>query len=256
MDQRAKLTQDDGHLSYSQLTEFSGCPRKYYYHRIAKILSKPAFDLVSGKAFHVGLEIHNQELIKGAHTNAKDIIDAGVEHIKASPEGDDLEIPRGRAIDLFVTEAKPSAGEYLDKAEPTLLRQDIVGIEEEIRFELGGFNFLGYIDLRTSDTIFDYKFTGRRKSAKEVAVDPQLILYRQHFNLKAGGLVCLIRERPVADIVMQEPNDAITAGVLDWAQSIVTGIKSAKETGVWPRCDPRSWTCGPKCAYYHQCFKA
>jgi hypothetical protein len=255
MDQRAKLTQDDGHMSYSQLTEFAGCPRKYYHHRVAKVLAKPAFALVSGKALHVGLETHNKELIRGTHTSVKDIIDAGAEHIRGTPEGDDLEIPRGRAIDLFVTEAKPTAGEYLKSAEPEILKQEIIGIEEEIKFSLGGVPFLGYIDLRTTDTVLDYKLISRRKSAKEVASDPQLILYRQHFNAKAGGLVCLLRERAVAEIVMQDTTPAIVNGVLDWAASIVLGIQAARINGVWPRCDPRAWQCGPICAYYGICFK-
>lgn len=251
--QRDKI--EGEHLSYSQLSEFAGCPRKYFLKRIKKIPAKPAYDLVSGKAVHSGLEHHNLSVVQGHATPLREIIEIGAEHIKACPEGDDLEIPRGRAVDMFVRETTKTVGTYLEKVEPEILKDDIVGIEEEVRFQLGGMDFLGFVDLRTTGGIIDYKLVSRRKSEKEVKVDPQLILYRRHFGLSSGGLALLLREKAVSELVIQQSDPNIEAGVIDWAESIVEAIKTAKATNVWPRADPRAWQCGPTCPYFYQCWR-
>ena len=251
--QRGKLEQE--HLSYSQLSEYAQCPRKYYYRRIAKVPARPAYALVSGKAMHEGLERHNLELLQGNHTTQEDIIEAGVEHIRQCPEGDDLEVPRLRIIDLFVREARPAIGAYLKDAEPKILDSDIMGIVEEVSFELAGLPCVGYIDLHTSNGVWDYKFVGRRKSEKEVAVDPQLVLYKHVTGATQAGLVCLVRESPVAQAVEQPHDESIQAGVMDWANSVAKAIAVSKESGVWCRADPRAFTCGQTCPFYFHCYR-
>lgn len=256
MPNQRDLLPDDGHMSYSQLSEFAQCPRKYKLHRVDKIPTRPVFALVSGKAVHAGLEMHNLARIQGEGLSAKDIIEVGVGTIEGNPECTEVEgLTREQVKDTFAKSTGPAVASYLRDTEPKIADQSIIGVEQEIRFELGGVPFIGYVDLHTEEAIWDYKLTERKKSEKEVASDPQLILYRTQLRTPRAGLLCLMRNRGDSQLSEQPLTSPMVSGVMDWALSIVRGIQTARTTDVWPRADPRSFYCGRTCPYYYHCFK-
>lgn len=244
------------HYSWSQVSLWLRCPRRYYYQYIDRLPMRPVYALCSGKALHVGMEEHNRALVAGKRLPAKDIVEAGVAHLELDEAITELERPDWK--DDFVREVTPPAGHYVAYTEAEQLGSEapveLEDVEREIWFEVAGQPFLGYVDLVLPSRLLDYKFLGRRKSAQDVMFDGQLTLYRQVLGREAGFVQC-IRKREVAEYTPQVQSEHVTRGVVAAVEDAVKSIEAAKVSGLFPRCDPKSWACSEAmCPFWRKCF--
>lgn len=235
-------------LSWSQVNQYARCPRAYYFQRIQELLSRPAYALVSGSSAHKGLEIRNREVLSGGEPPAPDAV---VEAAVAAWEDSDFEDKR-KEKDRFVEDVSSPITEYCKKIAPSVDAR-LTGVEEQIDFEIGGVPFLGFCDVVCEDRFADYKLIGRRKTEKDVRIDPQFMLYSEVLG-RHGDMVGLLRGGK-AYLAQARPTKEERACVLGWVRSVVAQIKTARASGDFPRCDPRSWYCSRTgCEYWFECY--
>ena len=252
---RKKLDYD--HYSISQIIEYSLCPKYYYYHRIEGRYVPPLYNMTAGKLVHAGLEEHNKEKVRGRQgLTAKQILEVAVAGLEQMEDASELDVPVAKAKDQLNLDGRPPVGRYLGVTERTFDEAPVSedDVERFAEFEFAGHKFVGYMDLVLPSRIVDYKLLGRRKSAKEVQVDPQLHLY-SHVLGRPAGFVQLVKGREVADHTPQPQDERTARGVLLWVEDMVRAIESSKQTGMFPRCSPAHWKCGKQCPFYPRCFR-
>ena len=117
---------------------------------------------------------------------------------------------------------------------------------------MAGVPFLGFIDVETKSTVFDYKVTKAAKSQSETDNDLQLTIYSYGTGKENVGFYSLTKTKTCnIDLKMairKEKDYAVAEAVIDGA---VDGIKK----GVFPMCDPtKTFPCSPKwCGFYRMC---
>lgn len=252
---RKKIEYD--HLSISQINEYSICPRFYYYHRVVGSYIPPYYLPASGKLIHDGLEEHNKERVRGRKgLTPSQILEIAVTGLESMPNVSDLDLPLGKAKDKLVLDGTPPTGRYLGVTE-RVFDELPVGeddVERLMEFEFAGYKFVGYADLVLPSRIVDYKLVGRRKSAKEVLIDPQLHLYT-HVLGRPASFVQLVRGKEIAEHTPQPQEERMARGVLGWVADTAKAIETSKQTDVWPRCSPGHWKCSKeRCPFWGRCF--
>ena len=255
MSERKKIDYD--HKSISQINEYSMCARHYYYHRVVGSYMPPYFKPTSGKLLHDGLEAHNKERVRGRKgLTTSQVLEVAVTGLEQMENVADLDLPLGKAKDQLVLDGTPPVGRYLGITERVFGEVPVSedDVERFMEFEFDGHKFVGYADLVLPSRILDYKLVGRRKSAKEVLIDPQLHLYT-HTLKKPASFVQLVRGKEVAEHTPQPEDERVASGVLGWIADTAKAIDTSKETGVWPRCSPGHWKCSKGyCPFYNRCW--
>jgi len=252
---RKKIDYD--HKSISQIVEYNICARYYYYHRIVGSYIPPYYKPTSGKLIHDGLERHNKERVRGQRgLTASQILEVAVTSLEQMENVSDLDLPLGKAKDQLVLDGVPPVGRYLGVTE-RVFDEVPVGeddVEKFMEFEFAGHKFVGYADLVLPSKVVDYKLVGRRKSAKDVLVDPQLHLYTSVLG-RPASFVQLVRGKEVAEHTPQKQDERVANGVLGWIADTAKAIDVSKETGVFPRCHPGHWKCTKDmCPFFNRCF--
>lgn len=250
---------DRPHLSWSQVSLFQRCPRRYYYQYIERLPMRPVYALASGKAMHAGLEQHHLELVRGVGgLSSEAIVDCAVAHFEGQEDVGELEIAKGKATDLLVKEIAPPVCHYVNFTEREELGREVPvaedDVEREIWFEVAGEPFVGYVDLVLPSTVLDYKLLGRRKTAQDVERDGQGVLYRRALGKPFAFVQCL-RGKEVSELTQQVTAEHVERGIYAAIEDAVRSIAVAKQTGHFPRCDPKSWACSEKwCPFFRKCY--
>lgn len=251
---------DKPHYSWSQVSLFMRCPRRYYYQYVERIPMRPIYVLESGKAMHAGLEEHNRELAHGRGLTSDQAVDCAVARFESNEHLGELDVPRGEATDRLVKDIAPPVCHYLNFTEREELGSEVPisedDVEREVWFDVAGASrpFVGYIDLALPSTILDYKLIGRRKSAQDVERDGQLTLYSTVLDRPAGFIQCL-RGKEVAEYTPQRQEEHVRRGVLAAIEDNVKSLEAALASGHFPRCDPTSWGCSQKwCPFFRKCY--
>jgi len=247
------------HYSYSQCRTYSMCPQKWYNSKVLKQPQRPNYNMLSGSAVHVGLEVHNLLRQRGRQgRSAQEVIDSSVAELESRDDLSEIGMPAGDAVDQLVQDITGPVSHYLEHTEAAVWREGdplLVKVEQEILWEVLGIPFVGYIDLNPDGApIVDYKLTKRKKSAGQVESDAQLCIYSQIVG-KPAAFLQLMRGRPITVYAEQMATSRTIAGVNAWAESCVAGMEQARKTGIVQRCQPGDWMCtSAQCEFYHQCY--
>jgi CRISPR/Cas system-associated exonuclease Cas4 (RecB family) len=242
------------HYSISQLRCFAGCPRLYKFRYIEKAVAYPLYALVSGKSMHAGLEENNLELKAGRNALTKgQIVDRAVAEFETTEGIDELDIEPSAGVDKMVKEISKPVETYIKDVQPQLIDMKIEEAEQEIIEQVAGHNFLAYVDLTTSDMLFDYKLAGRRKSQAEVNLDPQLVMYEKFLSRK-GAFIVMLRGKNCVELCLPERSQRTTKAIVGWCGDTIKQIEKAKKADVFPRICPTEWRCG-NCQFRFKCFK-
>lgn len=154
-------------LSHSQIEMFTGCPRRWYLTKIARVPQAPSEHLILGDAFHHSIEKDGQRIRDGRtpHTGL-DLRDIFTTALHARLTSDDPSGLLPHAMRL----AMHTRGVEMLSAYTTYMRPHYRPVDVETPFEhaipgLPGWRFTGRIDARTqaatSSTIVDLKTASR-----------------------------------------------------------------------------------------------
>jgi DNA helicase-2/ATP-dependent DNA helicase PcrA len=170
--------------SYSSLTTYEGCPRRYAFRYVERLPGEvPPGQFAFGSAIHKAFEVFVRERIRaradGAPEPHVDLLRRACDEVleRAGLEPDELARMRaaaGPVLERFVRR------EAADTSVPVAAELGF-GLDVALPADAGSVRFVGYIDRvdRTADgttVITDYK-TGRPRAKAEVDVDRQLTAY-------------------------------------------------------------------------------
>ncbi len=154
-------------LSYSKMDRYKTCPLSYKLHYLDKFKSEPSDPLIFGKLIHTCLELY----VKNAKYGENEILDIFTQQYTKENLTDQSMFEEGRQILIsWVTN------------NPDVHQLNILGIEQEIRMNIAGFDLIGYIDRidqLDDDTIeiIDYKTNRMIFSREDVDQNLQMSIY-------------------------------------------------------------------------------
>lgn len=130
---------------------------------------------------------------------------------------------------------------------------DVVGVEKEIRCEIGGYKFVGYIDLLLRDKadgrliIVDHKSKSAFKKGEKEQYLLQLYLYSKWIYEEYGEFPkeLWFNLYRMQKIVKSEFKEGDYTAALDWFKVAVDTILQEQE---W-ECKPDSWYCSQLCGF-------
>lgn len=124
---------DDMTWSYSRVKSFEDCPYKWYLRYIIGLRGKRMFFSDYGSFMHKLIESFHR-----GEATPQQLVDRYLCDFKKEVGGF---APSGRVLNNYFQ----GGLQYLQTLQP--LQADILGIEKEVRFSIGGHPFVGYIDL-------------------------------------------------------------------------------------------------------------
>jgi CRISPR/Cas system-associated exonuclease Cas4 (RecB family) len=200
---------DNFYMSYSKLSYFASCPRKFYYKYIEKIPLPSGLSLLSGKAIHRGSKEAYIDMIAGNSTNSSRVVEQTValfddEFNKASNSaGGVIEEENGdvkKERDIVAVSQKLYYNDCISKKHP-------LSAEKEFKFTFNdGLDVIGYIDMvDKEDGIVELKTTGKKQNI--LFFSPQVILYQHAEKINNAKLEILIKKKnPEIQTVKFESN--------------------------------------------------
>jgi RecB family exonuclease len=168
------------HFSASSLNTYAECSRKWYYRYVcAAVEDVPSSASTYGTAFHAALEDFHGEF---PEPNAGDEVAMRAKitgYINWAFERFHEQFGSAVEFELQKRRALRTAGRYIDWliAEAARAPFRVIGREIPVSLELGGFDFVGFIDRLDRDestgavSIFDYKTGSIATSAAEYRED-------------------------------------------------------------------------------------
>jgi RecB family exonuclease len=179
-DRRSGVRARQKHFSASALNAYAECARKWYYRYVcASVEDVPSSASTYGTAFHAALEDFHGEFPEpnacddaAMRTKIAGYVNWAFERFHAQFESAvEFELQKRRAL--------RTAARYVDwlLAEAARAPFTVIGREIPVSLELGGFDFVGFIDRLDRDertgavSIFDYKTGSIATSAAEYRED-------------------------------------------------------------------------------------
>lgn len=255
-----------GHLSPTQAVMYLRCAKQYEFRYVLGIKEPPAVTLVEGSCHHTALQHNNEhKKKKGTDLAPKKIIERFADAFSDGKK--EIEDWKDESEDSVMRRGKLLLPEYLTEFAPKLQPEFI---EHEYRFNIGGVEVLGYMDVGGVITIgkqkfvaaVDYKITSRAKSEGEVENSIQLSHYG--WGLKDDkklditrhkllvGFCCLTKTKEPK--VVWQPS-ILTAGRLQWYRTVMKSVATSITRGAFPVCDASSnYLCNSRfCGYWSRC---
>lgn len=175
------------HFSVSQMGTLSRCPQQWAFRYIEDLKRPPSGAMIRGKALDEQQNIQVQKRIDGNPMDTKaQATEQAVTY--AESECSDKEITGPDSTDKVVDQVAritPVAYDYVWESV-----KDPVSVQEEVRLSIPDgdgetFDLLGYLDLRTKDSVRDLKTSGRKWNSGREFKEPQAQVY---------GLLNILRE--------------------------------------------------------------
>lgn len=279
------LTLPRPHLSVSQINMYMRCPRQYEFRYVKDEKRPPSGNLIQGTTGHAALEkTHHHIVDHNQPAPTADVMDAFStdwdKKLQDEVEWDEGENP-GHMKDEGLALVRMYNETVAPKIRPMVVnkgaKDEVRGIEQEIRMTVEGVPMLGYIDLIDTDldlafspeeaamliqaganipaglrtAIVDLKFKAKSMTAAEADGSIQMTFYSLATGISAGQFSQLLKQKqpkfkPITTFRTHHDHA--------WFKQIVRGISEAISAGVFPPTDPTSWGCNSKwCGYWHMC---
>ena len=245
---------EDWVWSYSRISAFDDCPYKFFMHYIDGENENEMFYSSYGSFVH---KLH--ELYYTGKVNAEDL---PIVFLK----GFSTEVKGKRPSDKIVSEYIEKGLLYFNSFKP--FEYDIIGVEKEVHFNVGGFPMVGIIDFIGKDkndfVIIDHKSRDlkqrsnrQKKTQNDLEIDDklkQLYLYSTYIKDEYGVFpkyLCFNCFKSGVFIKEQFDTDQYKEAV-EWAVKTINDIMDADE--FYPRVDffRCRYLCGlnDRCDYY------
>ena len=140
--------------SFSRITSFEQCPYEWKCHYIDLLPGEQSFFGQFGSFMHKILELYEKEALS--------IFDLSGYYKELFDEEVTLPAPANQYVDIRQSYYQKGL-DYLDNIDLILDGYDVLGVEKEVRFKVGTYDMIGYIDLLLRDiqtgeiTILDHK---------------------------------------------------------------------------------------------------
>jgi len=181
----------NNYYSYSKLSTYLNCPQKYKLSYLDKIKKKEeSIEAFIGKVIHEVLEwLYNNSKEELSYISFDSIMNKYNEiwnkrkHDKIFLAWIKIQYKRNKKLynlEWFKSNGIEYLREYYKNHGPDFSKNNVIGVEEKIVFDLGAFKFKGYIDridkIDNYIIINDYK-TGKTKTKSELLKDLQVKVY-------------------------------------------------------------------------------
>ena len=250
----------NGHISYSQISEYLRCPRYYYYHRIQGLWIPFSQHFLNGKAVHRGAEYNYDQKIE-TRTDLKlpEVQEVAVTYFEK--EAEETEVDWGDTNKATEKDATATlSGTYHTNVAPAI-QPVLVESEFRVANQDSGWELLGYHDVISEfGEIRDIKTASRAPSADEADKSLQLTIqalgYAAFMDDESAdhikvGLDYVVRSKTATKAV-QLASTRTKEEVLD-AVSLIDSIVAAIDAEhFYP--NPGSWVCGKKCPFWGRCL--
>lgn len=263
--------------SFSQISLYQNCPRKYRYRYVDQIPTVPgvATWLSFGKKGHEYIEqiltarlqhtdlsgkIRNEIRKRIAQELKDDILEQiRVYHVALEEKHHSLVKLPEIDVDSIAYQLSELTIQWDTDVLPEI---EPIAVEQELNITIGGAPFIMYIDLihqsERGPEILDWKFTTKAKGQLAAHQSLQLSIYGLATRVYSVGFCALIR--PVEGKEAKwKPRVQIdramrTDGEFQWAEQVVSDSIQAIRAGVFPVCSTENFLCNERfCDYWTIC---
>ena len=252
------------HISASSIDTYNRCPEQWRRRYVEGHKIPPGIALIRGTAVHKGAE-HNfkQKIESKVDLPKQEVIDVSCSTFEDVIRNEGLELTldqRAEGRDKVIGKAKDSVA-----ALTGLLSDEVahdiqpVAVEEEIRIKLPNAtrDLLGYLDIRTQDSIDDIKTAGKSKWASEAGTHTQFILYSLMYKAKTGTDPGRVNIHELVSGGKPKYNKVSIKFSTDDYEPLVRRINATLkgiDGGFFPPATPGAWWCSPNsCGYWVTC---
>jgi len=250
-----KKLPDGGYMSYSRLSMYLSCPKKFEYRYVKKMIAPTSVNLAEGSAVHSAVEFDN--IIKIYH-GRQGVLEEIIEAYEYAWNRKKQEVSKSEWVkseetpDIVFTRDMALLKAYVGGSSNNI----VPSIDPEFKLEviISGVPFLMFIDCIENERIIDYKTVSRKKSKWEIDNDIQLTLYSMAIGISRVAF-CQFLKVKVPYVHIEESFRTTK----DYAKTedIVRDVVDAICKGSFPRSNPsESFPCSPQyCGYWDICKK-
>lgn len=248
------------HLSHTQANMFMRCQKQYYYRYLEGLVIPTGAMLLLGKSYHKAHEVNFGQKIESKKdlpaTEVKEAFATDFEERKNEEEIDWKDEKPGDLKDTGVN----LTGAYHDKVSP-LVNPTHVELPFEIEFDNADYQFIGRVDVVTSERIIDLKTAKRKPPEADIHKDLQATAYmlanRYAIN---DGIERSFRydyaiktKTPSLHSIETVRTDEDINWYLMWIGKLAQAIKQATDSGVFIE-NTNGWHCSPDwCGFFEKC---
>ena len=251
------------YLSASQMGLYNKCAEAYRRRYIEREVIPPGAAMVRGTALHKGAE-HNfrQKIQSRSDLPAGDIVEFAVETARTVMDKEGLwltveEESRGAVaiIGEVIDSAAKLAGALMSEVAPTIMP---VAVEEEVVIAMpeSTHDLKGIMDIRTAESVEDFKTGKKMKGHKHWVSDSQMALYSLMHRARAG-FDPTIRVHELLDQKKARTETVeLTYGEDDYKPLVrrINATLKGINAGFFPPTTPGAWWCSPDwCGYWQTC---
>lgn len=251
-------------FSFSKLTCFSQCPRRFFWRYVMREKSPPSEALLLGRGTHAGQEYDNEERIKGRRPTQGEVLDRAVEAYRE--EG-------GQELDAFALEHEQQLEKFWESGERDRIQPKPGSVEAPFEIELQVTGdpdreaktpavVQGFVDVLSEeegDVVVDYKTVGRPVSDRDANDSVQNTLYMVGSEAEGARNVSFVKygkQKPTTKVTRTVGlGEAKVSKLLDFCAETIGSIRKDLVSGNFPKCAPSCWWCSAKaCEFYEKCY--
>lgn len=244
-----------GYLSVTQLHMYLRCPRQYYWRYVKDVRERPQAIMVDGSAVHKALELSLREKMEKATLPSADtMMDAYLTHWREN-RADDMVFREGEDNEEAVHNLSRRLlcdyhKDHAPRVEPKMVEQRFDTVVSPLHIPMRG--VIDLVDTQEGlPTVIDHKVTHATKSKDELERSLQLTLYAHHTGVPLVGFNQLVKTKTPKIV---RATTMRTAEQVRWLERVVVEVARAIDKGVFPPCNPTSYTCSAKwCGYHNMC---
>jgi RecB family exonuclease len=212
-------------LSYSSISTFRQCIRKYYYQYVLRLPTKEKDYFILGKMVHYVLEIFYKEMMSNQKQLLGPLMGASFKQAREKFV---------EADDAILMQAKNMLQDYLGRVIAKREFPKEMLQEEKFEIEIDGVPVTGVIDRidfnnNNEATVIDYKTGKRIKDPKDFDNDLQLPIYAivasEKYNIPLENLVCKLDHIKAKKEQRLKPNQELVKKAKDQVKNCYSEIQ-------------------------------
>lgn len=266
------VSQTPNHRSYSQISKYMNCAHQYKLYYIDQIpVVGVNLDFAIGKAGHSYIEQVLTARLSSKDFSPKQREECRMTHSVAMGKQIKEDLEKYNAAQQLGSKIKAPISELRRQLE-MLIKQwdrdilpeiDPIAVEQKLKTEIGGEEFVMYIDLiqnmgKNEKALVDWKFTKSTKGDRAVKDSLQLSLYSFATNINNVGFCSLVKPRKGKEknwkpsIVMKRAHR--TKADITFAINTIKDAIKGIQLDYFPRCSPENFLCTiDYCDYWPIC---